>query len=135
MAEIDTAANAVPEARGLPIPLAMELISLLKQLGLNHPTANVLICLHHHDNLDSVSIQNICNLRQPEVSIAIKELKSINAIKIMPQQLRSRGRPKHIYSLNGSLEEVLQPVIYNAQDKLIQMQQQLEDIGKITDLL
>ncbi len=91
MAEIDAAANAVPEARGLPIPLAMELISLLKQLGLNHSTANVLICLHRHDNLDSVSIQNICNLRQPEVSIAINELKSINAIRIVPQQLRSRG--------------------------------------------
>ena len=135
MAEIDTAANVVPKARGLPVTLAMELISLLKQLGLNHPTANVLICLHHHDNLDSVGIQNICNLRQPEVSIAINELKAINAIKIIPQQLRSRGRPKHIYSLNGSLEDVLQPIIYNAQDKLIRMQQQLEDIGKITDLL
>jgi predicted transcriptional regulator len=135
MAIIDAAVNAGLEAKVLPIPLAMELVSLLKQLGLNHPTANVLICLHHHDNLDSLGIQNICNLRQPEVSIAINELKSINAIKIIPQQLQSRGRPKHIYSLNGSLEDVLQPIIYNAQDKLIQMQKQLEDIGKITDLL
>ncbi len=122
-------------SQNLAMTQANELVTLLKYLGLNDPSANVLVCLHHHGKLDSAGLQDRCGLRQPEVSIAINELRGYGAIQMNQEQLSGRGRPKHIYSLNGSLEEALKPIKNRATETMNQLKKQLEQLADITKQL
>ena len=79
--------------------------SLCKQLielGIQAHTATVLTCLHYHGASTSRDLQTKCHLRQPDVSIAINELREMNLIA-------------HMYRLRHTLEQSLMPFIQIAQ--------------------
>ena len=86
----------------------------LIQLGANENTASVLLCLHHHGAATSKDLQCHCNIRQPDVSMAISELRDLNLVHYSPRSESSRGRPAHIYRLRMSLEQSIQPFVNRA---------------------
>ena len=86
----------------------------LIQLGANENTASVLLCLHHHGASTSKDLQCHCNIRQPDVSMAISELRDLNLVHYSPRSESSRGRPAHIYRLRMSLEQSIQPFVNRA---------------------
>lgn len=92
--------------------------SLCKQLielGIQTHTASVLTCLHYHGASTSRDLQTRCNLRQPDVSIAINELREMNLIIHSAINQNNRGRPAHMYRLRHTLEQSLMPFIQLAQ--------------------
>lgn len=92
--------------------------SLCKQLielGIQTHTASVLTCLHYHGASTSRDLQTKCNLRQPDVSIAINELREMNLIIHSAINQNNRGRPAHMYRLRHTLEQSLMPFIQLAQ--------------------
>lgn len=86
----------------------------LIQLGANENTASVLLCLHHHGASTSKDLQCHCNIRQPDVSMAISELRDLNLVHYSPRSESSRGRPAHIYRLRMNLEQSIQPFVNRA---------------------
>lgn len=86
----------------------------LIQLGANENTASVLLCLHHHGAATSKDLQCHCNIRQPDVSMAISELRDLNLVHYSPRSESSRGRPAHIYRLRMNLEQSIQPFVNRA---------------------
>ncbi|MDB2367080.1 hypothetical protein N9V76_01460 [Candidatus Poseidoniales archaeon] len=92
--------------------------SLCKQLielGIQAHTATVLTCLHYHGASTSRDLQTKCHLRQPDVSIAINELREMNLIVHSAINQSNRGRPAHMYRLRHTLEQSLMPFIQIAQ--------------------
>ncbi|MDA8777795.1 hypothetical protein N9M84_01415, partial [Candidatus Poseidoniales archaeon] len=92
--------------------------SLCKQLielGIQAHTATVLTCLHYHGASTSRDLQTKCHLRQPDVSIAINELREMNLIVHSAINQNNRGRPAHMYRLRHTLEQSLMPFIQIAQ--------------------
>ncbi len=89
----------------------------LIQLGANENTASVLLCLHHHGASTSKDLQHRCNIRQPDVSMAISELREINLVHFSPKSEASRGRPAHIYRLRMNLEQSIQPFVNRARKR------------------
>ena len=92
--------------------------SLCKQLielGIQAHTATVLTCLHYHGASTSRDLQTKCHLRQPDVSIAINELRKMNLIVHSAINQSNRGRPAHMYRLRHTLEQSLMPFIQIAQ--------------------
>ena len=87
----------------------------LIQLGIQTHTASVLTCLHYHGASTSRDLQTQCNLRQPDVSIAINELREMNLIIHSAINQTNRGRPAHMYRLRYKLEQSLQPFMRIAQ--------------------
>ena len=87
----------------------------LIQLGIQTHTARVLTCLHYHGASTSRDLQTKCNLRQPDVSIAINELREMNLIIHSAVHQTNRGRPAHMYRLRYKLEQSLQPFVRIAQ--------------------
>ena len=75
------------------------------QLGANENTASVLLCLHHHGAATSKDLQDYCNIRQPDVSMAISELREMNLVHFSPKSESSRGRPAHIYRLRKKIND------------------------------
>ena len=103
----------------------------LIQLGLQTHTARVLTCLHSHGASTSRDLQTQCNLRQPDISIAINELREMNLIIHSPINQSNRGRPAHMYRLRHSLEQSLQPFIRLAEIRAQQILSGIDSIQKI----
>ncbi len=95
-----------------------QLLSIMVHLGIQSQTAKCLICLYLHGPLSSIALQNNCNIRQPDVSVAITELRRLEVVKSDSSTSSGRGRPSHIYQLTGTLEECMIPFIAEAKNKV-----------------
>ena len=104
----------------------------LVELGANENTASVLLCLHHHGASTSKDLQCHCNIRQPDVSMAISELREMNLVHFSPKSETSRGRPAHIYRLRMSLEQSIQPFVNRARKRAKEI---LNEVEAINDLV
>ena len=104
----------------------------LVQLGANENTASVLICLHHHGAASSKDLQCHCNIRQPDVSMAISELREMNLVHFSSRSESSRGRPAHVYRLRMTLEQSIQPFVNRAKKRANEI---LNDVEAICTLV
>ena len=50
------------------------IVEMLENIGVSTNVAYVLVSLHEGGNLSSRELQSVCGLRQPEISMAMKEL-------------------------------------------------------------
>ena len=103
----------------------------LIQLGAIENTASVLLCLHHHGASTSKDLQCHCNIRQPDVSMAIAELREMNLVHFSPRNEASRGRPAHIYRLRNNLEQSIQPFVNQARKRAKEILNDVEVIGDL----
>ena len=103
----------------------------LIQLGANEITASVLLCLHHHGASTSKDLQYHCNIRQPDVSMAIAELRKMNLVHFSPRTEATRGRPAHIYRLRNNLEQSIQPFVNRARKRAKEVLNDVEAIGEL----
>lgn len=110
-----------------------EMVQLLVSLGAEINTAKTLICLHVHGASKSTDLQKRCNLRQPDVSIAINQLNGLKLIEIITTPSGGRGRPSHTYQLTVSLNEALKPFRQQAIERLSVLQEQLTRLTELTD--
>ncbi len=83
--------------------IANELISL----GMSRPTAWALSYLKNGNEVKSVDLERATGLRQPEVSIVMRDLKERGWIKERDEKKSGRGRPYKIYSLKISFGEII----------------------------
>ena len=100
------------------IESSQQLVSTLIKLGVQSHTARCLVCLHVHGPSTSKMLQQNCKIRQPDVSVAIAELRRFEVVKLDSSAASGRGRPSHIYQLTGTLNECIIPFIEEAQDKI-----------------
>ena len=100
----------------------------LVQLGANENTASVLICLHHHGAASSKDLQCHCNIRQPDVSMAISELREMNLVHFSSRSEPSRGRPAHVYRLRMTLKQSIQPFVNRAKKRANEILNDVEAI-------
>jgi len=110
-----------------------EIVDLLVSLGTDLNTAKTVICLHTHGPSKSICLQEKCELRQPDVSIAISKLKELGIVKILPTSIEGRGRPSHTYELSVPLNEALNPFREQASKRLSVIKNQLTRLNELTD--
>lgn len=113
------AENSLVEMDGFnKIESSQQLVFTLIKLGVQSHTAKCLVCLHVHGPSTSKMLQHNCNIRQPDVSVAIAELRRLKVVKLDSTAAAGRGRPSHIYQLTGTINECIVPFIEEAQDKI-----------------
>ncbi len=110
-----------------------EMVELLVSLGAELNTAKTLMCLHVHGPSKSSELQKRCNLRQPDVSVAINKLRKLEIIQIVSTSSNGRGRPSHIYDLSVTLNEALIPFRNLAAERLTELQNQLSRLTELTN--
>ena len=111
---------------------SLEIIDLLISLGVSHNIAKTLICLHKHGPSKSIDLQRRCELRQPDVSIAISGLNELGVVNIVPMNSNGRGRPSHIYELAMPLDKALVPFRRQASERLTVIQNQLSRLAELS---
>jgi len=85
-----------------------EIAYVLIALGLGRPAARTLVYLNNGDEATSVALGKGTGLCQPEVSIAMRELKERDWIKERDEKKKlGKGRPYKIYSLKVGFNDII----------------------------
>ena len=100
----------------------------LISLGTPPHVAKVMMCLHLHGAASSKILQERCDIRQPEVSMAIQELKKRSLVEINHSEARGRGRPSHIYDLTEPVASGIGQFVSETEQRIEALQQGVSNL-------
>ncbi len=109
-----------------------EFSNLLTEIGLKRNVAKVLVYLASSPEATSRDIERGTDLRQPEVSIAMRTLKENGWIQSRESKAESKGRPVKIYSLSKQISEIMDTIEEN---KRKEVENQLRLIREVREHL
>ena len=110
----------------------IEVVETLKSLGVPRKVSNMIAYLASGTEATSREIERGSDLRQPEVSIALRTLRKNNWIEEKMGRSDGTGRPMKIYRLKASIEEILR---HYEQEKLNEANRAMASIQKLKSLL
>jgi len=111
-----------------------KIVQLLAEAGLNKNIARVIVFLSKVGEAVSRDIERAANLRQPEVSLAMKELKEWGWIKEKELKKKGKGRPLKSYKLTMDLKEIAKQLIEKRREEIKKMEKDLEELEQLVGL-
>ena len=84
-----------------------ELAEILISSGLSRPVARTLAYLQKVDTATSIDLERGTGLRQPEVSIAMRQLNPFDWIDESEEKKPGKGRPNKVYSLKVRFKDII----------------------------
>jgi len=109
----------------------LEFIEILRNFNISRNIASILVYLSSVEEATSKDLEIGSDLRQPEVSIAIRELKRLGWIDEREVQKEGKGRPMKIYKLAVSMPEI---VVHLEKETMQEVQKLMEIIEKLKKL-
>jgi predicted transcriptional regulator len=106
-----------------------EIADTLVSLGLGRLVARTLAFLNNGEEATSVALEMGAGMRQPEVSIVMRQLKENDWINEKDEKRIGKGRPFKIYSLKVGFKDIitqLKKANIAAQEKI----KRLKELGK-----
>lgn|SRR5574341_782073 len=110
-----------------------EIVDALISLGMSRPVARVLAYLQQVNEAPSTELETGTNLRQPEISIAMKQLKERDWVNEREEKKPGKGRPYKVYSLKIGFNDIIvqlenqqRKAVAEAQEKI----ERLKELGK-----
>jgi len=82
-------------------------VLLFAELGMPKNLAKTLMYISQVDECRSAEVEQGADLRQPEVSVAMQELRRRGWAKKRDLKKKGKGRPIHIYKLTKALPDIL----------------------------
>jgi predicted transcriptional regulator len=80
---------------------------ILISSGLSRPVARTLAYLQKVDTATSIDLERGTGLRQPEVSIAMRQLNPFDWIEENEEKKPGKGRPNKVYSLKVGFKDII----------------------------
>ncbi len=109
-----------------------EMADLLSDVGLKKNVAKVLVYLANTEEATSREIERGTDLRQPEVSIAMRTLSEKEWISNRESKAESKGRPVKIYNLSKPMTEIIDTL---EKEKKEEIDNQLQIIKKLRKIV
>jgi len=115
-----------------------EIADIFWDIGVKRNSARVLVLMLRDIDLTSRVIERVVDIRQPEVSIALKDLMSRKWVKEVGRIVENKGRPVLIYHLGKSLDAILNELktaIVGDYEKKLQEIEQIRELlrEKVTE--
>jgi len=110
----------------------LEIIEALQSLGVQGNVAKLITCLANVTEASSREIEMATNLRQPEVSIAMRTLRQNNWANERNIKAEGKGRPTKIYTLSVPIEEIIK---HYEDVKNSESTQAMESIQKLREMI
>ena len=85
----------------------LEIIDALRSVDVPRNTATLITFLANVSEANSREIEMATDLRQPEVSIAMRTLRNNNWVEEREVKTEGKGRPMKIYTLSVPFEEII----------------------------
>ena len=106
------------------------IVELLVEMGLRKNVARAVVYLSKVKEAVSREIEIGANLRQPEVSLAVKELKEKGWIDWKEVKKKGKGRPLKSYKLTVDLKEIAKGIIEKKREELKKLEEELKELEK-----
>ncbi|UGV41355.1 transcriptional regulator protein [Methanococcoides orientis] len=84
-----------------------EIVESLKSLGMTRNLATTIAYLSNVKEASSQEIEMSTGLRQPEVSVAMREMRENSWISVHNEKVTGKGRPTKIYSLTTPFAKII----------------------------
>lgn len=108
-----------------------ETIRLLINLGLPKNVAKILVFLFRVKETIPVSIERGVNLRQPEVSVALKKLEEKGWVEKRNIKRGTKGRPLSSYKLSISSEKIIDSIEEKKEDEINKTKENIEKLREM----
>ena len=108
-----------------------EFASILIQIGLQRNVAKVLTYLAAVTEATSREIEIGSDLRQPEVSIAMREIRRLDWVIERDEKNPGKGRPYRIYRLNKRLSEIVETLEEQKSKESERIMKQIEKLKSL----
>jgi len=82
-------------------------VQLFTNLGMPKKLARTLMYISQVEECRSMDVEQAADLRQPEVSLAMQEMRRRGWAKKRDLNKKGKGRPVHVYKLTRNLPEIL----------------------------
>jgi|Deesub1362B_J571_1020462.scaffolds.fasta_scaffold00131_9 predicted transcriptional regulator len=112
-----------------------KIVKLLTKAGINEKLARIVVFLSTVPEAVSRAIEREANLRQPEVSLAMKELKAMGWTDEEQVRTKGKGRPFKVYRLKRPLKEVVGEVVERKRRELETIKRKLEELEEQVGLI
>jgi predicted transcriptional regulator len=109
-----------------------EVVDLLIDMGLSRKTARTLTYLSQVGETQSRNIERFTELRQPEVSTAIKELRTRGWVKKRDIKKEGKGRPIHAYSLTVPLNVAIKSIVSSKKSEIERIETNIKRLRELT---
>jgi len=109
-----------------------KIVHIFTELGMPKNLAKTLTYISQVDECRSADVEQGANLRQPEVSVAMQELKKKGWIDKRDLKKEGKGRPIYIYKLASDLDNIIGSF---EKEKLQEIKAVKRDITELKTLL
>lgn len=107
-------------------------VALFSELGMPRNLAKTLMYISQVPECRSADVEQGADLRQPEVSVAMQEMRRRGWAKKRDLKKKGKGRPVHIYTLTKALPEILRNF---ETEKMKQVQTIKSDLSELQTLI
>jgi predicted transcriptional regulator len=107
-------------------------VKLFTDLGMPKNLAKTLMYISQVEECRSADVEQGADLRQPEVSVAMQELRKRGWAKKRDIKKKGKGRPVHIYRLTQDLPAILKSFEH---EKMKELEQVKTDLGQLQNLI
>lgn len=109
----------------------LEMVALLSRLGVNRNQAKVIVYLAQVDEALSNELEQGAEMRQPEVSVAVRALRNRGWVAKRDVPTEGKGRPRHSYRLRVPLARILDRI---EEDKRRQAQRTFDAVDRLRSM-
>ncbi len=112
-----------------------EIADALISLGMSRNVARILSYLQNKNEVTSVELERETGLRQPEVSVAMRELEERDWINEREEKKPGKGRPYKIYSLKIGFNKIITELEKQQKKAVDEIQiniKRLKELGNVT---
>jgi predicted transcriptional regulator len=110
----------------------MEFIEALRNLNVPRNAAMLITYLANANEATSREIEMGTNLRQPEVSIAMRTLRQNNWVEEREIKAAGKGRPMKVYKLGAPLESIINHYEEESKQESAQAMMSIQRLKKLT---
>ena len=107
-------------------------VEIFSSLGMPKNLAKTLLYIYQVDECRSADVEHAADLRQPEVSIAMQELRRRGWIKKRDLKKKGKGRPVHIYKTSTQLSKIMTDL---EREKLKEFENVKKDITELKSII
>lgn len=110
-----------------------KLVNKLIEAEIDKHAARILVFVAGQDETKRREIEDATDLRQPEVSIAMQELRERGWVSKRDIKKEGKGRPVHGYFLDKPMDEIVEEIEEKEKEHIEEIEENLEDIKELAE--
>ncbi|HHH79953.1 MAG TPA: ArsR family transcriptional regulator [Thermoplasmatales archaeon] len=110
-----------------------KVVQIFTDLGMPKNLAKTLLYISQVDECRSAEVERGANLRQPEVSVAMQELRKRGWATKRDVKKKGKGRPVHVYKLTTPLSQIIRELEEEKMKEVNSIKESLEELKSMLD--